>query len=117
LVVDDEAALRKAYARALAAAGHKVTEAADGTAALRAIERAPFDAVVSDISMSGLTGIELLRAIRVHDLDLPFIVLTGVPSDDTAAAALEFGALDYLLKPIDLPRLVRVMERAVALGR
>jgi len=117
LVVDDEGVLRGAFARALSAAGHRVVEAADGASALRAIERQPFDAVLSDMSMAGMTGIELLRAIRAHDLDLPFVVVTGHPTDETARAAFEFGALDYLGKPVDLARVVRAMERAILLGR
>ncbi len=117
LVVDEDEALRRAITRELAVAGHTVVEATDGTSALYAIERQPFDAVVSDVTMVGFTGVELLRAIRNHDLDLPLVLLTSDPTEETATDALEFGALDYLLKPIELARLARVMERAVVLGR
>ncbi len=117
LVVDDEAALRRSVARALSNDGHVTVEAEDGAAALAAIAEAPFDAVLTDISMPHLNGIQLLRAIRESDLDVPVVLLTGLPTVETAMTAIEYGALEYMTKPADLARLRATMRRAVQLGR
>ncbi len=117
LVVDDESPLRRVFSRLLEEEGHVVVEAADGAGALRALEGDRFDVVLSDISMPNLGGIGLLRTIRERDLDVPVILMTGNPSIETAAKAVELGALEYLRKPQDLERIPKAIERAVRLGR
>lgn len=117
LVVDDEPALRRGVARMLTEQGHAVVEAEDGAAALRALDAGTFDAVLSDIAMPKLSGVDLLKAIRERDLDVPVVLITGAPSVETAAKAVEYGALDYLRKPADIDRVPTVLARAVRLGR
>jgi EAL domain-containing protein (putative c-di-GMP-specific phosphodiesterase class I)/CheY-like chemotaxis protein len=117
LVVDDEDALRRAYVRGLTAAGFDVTEAACGADALAIMEGARFDVIVSDITMPGLTGVDLLRAVRERDLDVPVILVTGNPTIDTATAAVEYGALRYLLKPVNAHMLAETVGRAAKLQR
>lgn len=73
--------------------------------------------MVSDISMPRLTGIDLLRAIRARDPDVPVILCTGTPDVKSAIEAVRLGALQYLTKPVDLEELKRVLARAVRLGR
>ena len=87
------------YARALQQQGYEVQLAGDGPAAEVLIEVRRFDVVVSDIWLPGLDGLQLLRAIRQRDLDVPVILMTGEPCLDTAISAVEFGALRYLVKP------------------
>jgi EAL domain-containing protein (putative c-di-GMP-specific phosphodiesterase class I)/ActR/RegA family two-component response regulator len=115
LLVDDDAALLSAYERALTRRGWKVVAASSGAAAIEKLAAGEFDVILSDISMPGMTGIELLRAVRGHDLDVPVILMTGDPSVESAQAAVEYGALQYLVKPVALHLLDGHLERAVQL--
>ena len=93
LLVDDEPAVVRAYARTLGVAGYTVVTAGDGHEAARAAREKSFDVIISDIAMPGMDGIDLLRAVREHDLDVPFVIMTGGPAVDSAARAMEYGAL------------------------
>lgn len=117
LVVDDEEALRRAHTRTLGRSGFVVETAADGEAAAAILAERSFDVVVSDIDMPGMNGIRLLERIREHDLDVPVILMTGVPSLDTATRAVQHGALRYLVKPFENSELVSVVSDAVRLHR
>jgi EAL domain-containing protein (putative c-di-GMP-specific phosphodiesterase class I)/CheY-like chemotaxis protein len=117
LLVDDEPALQRAYRRALTAAGFLVETADNGAAAARMFRDGTFHTVVSDIAMPEMDGMQLLRAIREHDLDVPVVLVTGAPSVETAIQALDYGALRYLVKPVDMPDLVHVVDQAVNLQR
>jgi EAL domain-containing protein (putative c-di-GMP-specific phosphodiesterase class I) len=117
LVVDDERIVARVLARVLASAGHEVEACFDGATALGHLDREDFDVVLSDISMPGLDGIELLRAVRTRDLDLPVVLITGAPSMDSAINAVEYGALRYLQKPVESAVLCSTIERAVSLHR
>lgn len=117
LLADDNELVRRACTRVLSAAGYVVEAAADGTTALRLLSEQSFDAVVSDLSMPGLDGMELLRFVRRTDLDLPVVLMTGAPSIATAAEAVEQGALRYLVKPFDVQNLASVVTTATRLYR
>jgi EAL domain-containing protein (putative c-di-GMP-specific phosphodiesterase class I)/CheY-like chemotaxis protein len=117
LVVEDEAPLRRAFARLLQAEGYAVTEAGDGRQAMAALETGAFEVIVTDISMPGMDGIQLLRAVRGRDLDVPVLLVSGNPSVESAVQAVQHGALQYLLKPIDPDTLLGAVARAVKLGR
>ena len=113
LIVDDDEPLAKVFARTLEAAEYEVKWARDGADAKRTLQSESFDVIVSDISMPGMTGIELLQAIRQRDLDVPVILVTGEPDLDTAVLAVELGALRYLEKPVSPQSLREVVARAV----
>lgn len=118
LLVDDDVALLAAFRRSLTDVGHEVVTASDGREALRLLERPEtFDVVVSDISMPHMTGIELLRAVRERDLDLPVLLVTGAPDVGTAIEAVEWGAFKYVAKPVEVAILRQQVKRAVALRR
>jgi EAL domain-containing protein (putative c-di-GMP-specific phosphodiesterase class I)/CheY-like chemotaxis protein len=117
LLVDDDQSVRRAAARVLQAEGFAVTQAADGEEALRLIEKCEFDVVLTDVMMPRTSGLELLRAIRQRDLELPVILMTGMPSMEAAREAQRFGALHYLTKPVDNDRLVSAVTRAERLRR
>ena len=117
LVVDDEPALLRAYARWLTAAGHAVETASDGIAATVLLADKQFDVIVSDIGMRGMDGVQLLRKVRERDLDVPVILMTGAPSVATAITAVEYGALRYLVKPFDESVLRDSVARACQLRR
>lgn len=117
LVVDDERDLVDMYARILKEFGYVVTTAEDGTQALARLGEAEFDAIVSDINMPGMDGVRLLRAVRERHLDVPVLLVTGKPSLDSAVQAVEYGALKYITKPIDMEGLLTAVGGAVRLHR
>ena len=115
LLVDDEQSIARAYARTLGAAGFAVEVAFDGKEAAAAARERSFDVIISDIAMPEMNGLELLRAVREHDLDVPFVLMTGGPAIESAVRAVEYGALRYLIKPISATELEEVVTRAVRL--
>lgn len=117
LVVDDDEQVLRAHARVLTMAGYQVEVAADAAVALRAVERTSFDFILCDVDMPGMSGLTLLERVRVIDLDVPVVLITGKPSMDTAIRAMEHGALRYLLKPVSVDALVKVAGDAVRLHR
>jgi len=117
VIVEDEEPLRRAYGRMLETAGFTAVLAASGAEAIKAIEKGGIDTVVSDINMPHMDGMDLLRAVRERDLDLPVILVTGNPTIETAARAVEYGALRYLVKPVEKSDLVETVQRAAKLHR
>ena len=120
LIVDDEVQLREAYAEMLKDEGYEVETAGSSEQAIDVLDllrRSELDVVLSDIQMPGMNGVQLLRAVRERDLDLPVILMTGSPTVDTAARAVEYGALRYLLKPIKMDVLLAAVGDAVRLRR
>jgi CheY-like chemotaxis protein len=115
LVADDDPAVRRLIVRALIAAGFEVSEAPDGRTAAHLVVQTAFAAVVTDITMPGVRGTDLLRLVREHDLDLPVILITGEPNLESAIEALRLGATDYFTKPVELSELQRKLQRVVQL--
>jgi putative nucleotidyltransferase with HDIG domain len=112
LVVDDEEAIRTTLARFLRTQGCEVEVAESGAAALALLERQRFVVMLCDVRMPEMTGLDILpHALRV-DGDLAIVMLTAVNDAETATDALSHGAMDYLVKPIELPELQRAIERA-----
>src|SRR5207253_1817707 len=105
------------FKRTLVSAGFAVDAASDGAQAVDLLKMGDYDAVVSDITMPGMDGLELLRAVRERDLDMPVILMTGDPALATAMRALEYGAYRYLPKPFAIDDLVDVVEKAVLVGK
>lgn len=112
LVVEDDPLIRRTYDRVLAS-GYDITACATGDEALNALRTDRFDAVVSDIDVPGLTGIELLKSVRATDLDVPVVLVTGSPSIESAQDAVNYGAFSYLTKPVAPSALRDVVGRAV----
>jgi EAL domain-containing protein (putative c-di-GMP-specific phosphodiesterase class I) len=100
LVIDDEPSVVRGYCRILERNGARVEVACNGREAVDLAKASSFDVILSDISMPEMSGIEFLRALRQHDLDVPVILATGSPSVETAACAVELGAFRYLSKPV-----------------
>jgi EAL domain-containing protein (putative c-di-GMP-specific phosphodiesterase class I) len=116
LLVEDEEPLRVGYERIFRKAGFEVTQAADGTAAFAALT-SKFDIIVSDIGLPGASGLDLLRHVRTTDLDVPVILMTGAPSVESAAVAIEQGIFRYLSKPVPVATLLEAVRRGIATGR
>lgn len=117
LVVDDEEALLRLLSKVLHAAGYDVTTADDGQQAVQLMASTSFDAVLSDIDMPRMGGLQLLQAVRQGDFDVPIILMTGAPRLETAVEAVSLGALLYLSKPIDLDEVLKAVSRAVRLKK
>ncbi len=106
LVVDDDAGVRQAVGRALAFEGYDVTQAGDGSEALRLIAAERPDALVLDVVMPEVGGLEVCRELRATGDDLPVLVLTARHSVADRVAGLDAGADDYLVKPFALDELL-----------
>ncbi|HUT77993.1 MAG TPA: EAL domain-containing protein [Polyangia bacterium] len=117
LVVEDEEALRRAFVRMLEDGGFTVVQTADGRQAIEAVAAGAFEVILTDIAMPGMDGMQLLRAVRERDLDVPVILISGNPTIESAVKAVEYGALQYLIKPVDARSLVDAVGRAAKLGR
>ena len=106
LVVDDDAGVRQAIRRALLLEGYEVALAEDGVEALRAVAETPPDAVVLDVMMPRLDGIEVCRTLRERGDRTPVLVLTAKHRLSERVAGLDAGADDYLVKPFALEELL-----------
>ncbi|HJT36580.1 MAG TPA: sigma-54 dependent transcriptional regulator [Pirellulales bacterium] len=113
LVVDDEANVLAAFEKLLSVQGHDVITARDAPAALQLIEHDPPDAVILDVCMPGMDGLEALSRIKQRRPRLPVIVMTGQGTVETAIEATKRGAFEYELKPFDPEAMLRLVERAV----
>jgi two-component system, OmpR family, response regulator MprA len=106
LVVDDDAGVRQAVGRALAFEGYDVTQAGDGSEALRLIASSRPDAIVLDVVMPEVGGLEVCRELRATGDDVPILVLTARHTVADRGAGLDAGADDYLVKPFALEELL-----------
>src|SRR3954454_9135257 len=112
LLVDDDAPIRRMLERTLTAEGYDVVAAADGGAALAAVERNVADAIVLDVSMPGVDGLAVTRRLRAKGLRVPILLLTARDAVHERVAGLDAGADDYLVKPFDVDEL-RARVRAL----
>jgi two-component system, cell cycle response regulator len=118
LVVDDEETLRSVVSQVLSADGFVVAEAASGEEALEAFRAESHPLVITDIRMGGMSGIELLTAIKLHNPDTQVVIMTSHASLDSAITALRAGAYDYLIKPFEsLDLISAVASRAAEKAR
>jgi two-component system response regulator RegX3 len=119
LVVDDAEAILDAVTDALAAEGFQVQGASDGIAALEAAEAEPFDLVILDLMLPGLSGTEVCRRLRAES-PVPIIMLTARDAEADRVLGLEIGADDYITKPfseVELLSRVRAILRRRELDR
>ena len=110
LIVDDDAAFREALSEAVSDLGHAVSEAATGVAGEAAVVRGGIDAVLLDLRLPGLDGMEVLRRIRARAGAPPVAILTAHATAANTIEAMRLGAADHLTKPIDQAELRRVLD-------
>jgi DNA-binding NtrC family response regulator len=113
LVVDDEKPQRDILNEILTEAGYDVTSAASGEAALKFAKEHSFDLALTDLKMTGMTGLELMESLSKHDSSIIVILLTAHGTVESAKWALRHGAFDYLLKPFDKDTLLETIGRAL----
>jgi two-component system KDP operon response regulator KdpE len=113
LVVDDESAIRRALRPPLVELGFQVAEASRGEEALQMLRAAVYDAVLLDVNMPGIGGIETLRRIRAFAPRLPILMLTVRDQEEDKVQALDLGADDYVTKPFSTRELIARIRAAV----
>jgi DNA-binding NtrC family response regulator len=113
LVADDEPGVRESLAEILRDAGYEVQAAADGTAALAALDARDFGLVITDIRMPGADGIAVLKRAQEVSPQTLVLVMTAHGSVETAVEALRAGATDYILKPVVFDELLAKVERLI----
>ena len=101
LVVDDEDSVRELIVEILEAAGFRVSTASDGAEGLERMEADTPELVLSDINMPGMDGLALLREIKTRWADLPVMMVTAYGDDERRRRAGEYGALEFITKPVD----------------
>jgi len=113
LVVDDEKGMRLALTGLLSKEGYQVESADSGEAAVRIIEPGRFHVAITDLSMTGITGMQVLEHARRVDPDLAVIMITAYGSEKIAVQAMKLGAVDYLPKPFDNDEVRMVVRRVM----
>ena len=114
LLVDDETDLTTTLVERLSMRGVRATAVQTGDEALAAIGEDSFDVVVLDIKLKGEDGLDVMRKIKKIDRNLPVILLTGHISKEVSDEGFEAGAMDYIIKPIDIEDFVSKLRRAAA---
>jgi DNA-binding NtrC family response regulator len=113
LVVDDEKNVRVLFERILAKEGYEVECAASGSEAIDKLANNSFDLVVTDLKMDGIDGLDLIRKGKKTNQAIPFILISGYGTAQTAVSAAQEGADVYLMKPIDMKDLKLAVKRAL----
>src|SRR5213596_2700886 len=113
LVVDDERSMRELLAIMLKQAGHEVTVADGGEAAIQALKSDTFDLVITDLRMRRVDGLAVLRAAKEHSPQTVVLVVTAFASTETAVEAMKLGAYDYLTKPFKLDEIKLTIANAL----
>jgi DNA-binding response OmpR family regulator len=117
LVVDDSPQISKALSDLLSASGYSVRTAPSGERALQILESATFDLIITDLKMTGMTGIDLAKQVLQKTPGLPVVILTGFGDMDSVINALRLGVADYLKKPFSIDEVTSVVEREIAKSR
>lgn len=113
LVVDDEDIVRKLLLDTLPVDGYQVKTAIDGADAIKQIENEPFEIVITDLKMPGMSGMELLKHTLKINPDVCVIVMTAYGTVESAVSAMKQGAYDYICKPFELDEMKIIVEKAV----
>ncbi|MBL1218541.1 MAG: sigma-54-dependent Fis family transcriptional regulator [Planctomycetes bacterium] len=116
LIAEDEQVLRESLAELLADEGFEVTQAANGSEAYQAALESPYDLVLSDIRMPEMDGLDLLDRLRKAAPETPVVMLTAYGTVDSAVKAMQSGAADYLLKPVQFEDLLAKVKRSLEWG-
>jgi DNA-binding response OmpR family regulator len=114
LVVDDSPQISKALSDLLSASGYQVRTAPSAERALQILDSSTFDLIITDLKMTGMTGIDLAKEVLRKTPGLPIVILTGFGDMDSVVSALRLGVADYLKKPFSIDEVMSVVEREIA---
>lgn len=113
LVVDDDEQIRNLLVEYFQSLGYGVMAAVNGTEALGKLTHDVFDCIISDLVMPDKDGLELLKQVKTQNKKLPFLIITGYPTIETAIEVMKQGAYDYVTKPLQLEDVRIKVERAL----
>jgi two-component system NtrC family response regulator len=114
LVVEDEAKMRRLLELQLAEEGFRAQAVPDAEAGLKLLHKEPFDLIVTDFKLPGMSGLEFLQAVKRVNANLPVIIMTAHGTVESAVEAMKIGASDYVLKPFALAELMLVIRKELA---
>jgi len=114
LLVDDEKDFLDVMSERIQARGMDVTTAESAEKALESVESGSYDAIILDLMMPGMDGLQTLKAIKKKNPDLQVILLTGHATVEKGIEAMKLGAMDFLEKPADLDKLTEIIKKAQA---
>ncbi len=117
LIIDDDDQLRKSFVKLLTEEGYSVESAPSGETGLKLVQKEVPDLVVLDMRLPGMNGFETFQAIHEMEPRLPVIIMTAYGTTETAIEATKMGAFDYVLKPFDIPDMLKVIGQALEAGR
>jgi nitrogen regulation protein NR(I) len=117
LLIEDDSGITDTLQRVLAAEGHVVEIEKRGNDGLARAVKDSFNVVITDLKLPGLNGLEIVRQLRVAKPRLPIILVTAFGTTETAIEAMKFGAYDYLLKPFNIPQLIKLVHKAADSNR
>lgn len=115
LVVDDEAVIRDGLQRVLEGDRFEVETCSSGHTAIERLQKKDYGLIITDLKMPGMNGIEVLKAVKTLQPDIPVIMITGYATVDTAVEAMKNGAIDYIAKPFTPDQIHEKIERALEL--
>jgi len=117
LIIEDEAKMRRLLELNLGEDGFKTLSAADAESGLQLLASQPVDLVLTDLKLPGMSGLELLQAVKQQNASLPVVVMTAFGSVETAVDAMKAGATDYVLKPFSLAEMRMVVRKELDVSR
>jgi DNA-binding NtrC family response regulator len=117
LLIDDESHNREALTLLLSHAGYQVQSAASGEEALKILQETPFEIVITDLFLPGVSGIDILKRVKEDSPFTNVILITGNASAETAVEAMKEGAFDYITKPLNFEKLKILVAKALEKSR
>ncbi|MDI6726714.1 MAG: sigma-54 dependent transcriptional regulator [Smithellaceae bacterium] len=114
LIVDDEPAIREGLGRIFTKEGLFVETSPSGQDAIECIQKRDFDLVITDLKMPGISGIEVLKSIKILQPDVPVIIITGYSTIPSAVEAMKNGAADYIAKPFAADQIIQKAQEALS---
>lgn len=113
LVVDDEAVIREGLRRILEGEGFQIETFATGRLAIERMQEQDFALVITDLKMPGMSGMEVLKSIKILQPEVPVIIITGYSTVDTAVETMKSGAVDYIAKPFTPEQIIEKVNKAL----
>jgi nitrogen regulation protein NR(I) len=117
LIIDDDYQIRESFEKLLTEEGHEVLTAASGETGLDVLRSVLPDLVLLDLRLPGMSGLETFVSIREIESKLPVIIMTAFGTTETAIEATKLGAFDYILKPFDIPDILKLITQALEASR
>ncbi len=113
LLVEDKDSLREMLTLAIKKAGYQIDSAADGNIAVEKIRKQPYNLILTDLRLPTLSGIDILKAQKEVDPTIPVLIMTAFGTVEEAVQAMKIGAFDFVMKPVDIPHLFLLIDRAL----